>query len=452
MGNSTHAPGVGLSAAFLGGRDRTLRGVLARDQQRTSDHRPVEVVRMLSPSQALAKDFCNDQVYPIAVDGRRSFAPGEIALAGSYSGTPGEILVAGATAQRRGASAFSVNVQSRSSGFSVAPPPVPPITGKTYLGLYFEEHPSVEDAWRIRAWLYEDAHFVQELRVSNYQFLGPTMAQSWQRIHTLGDTVVWSGAASPFGEPSFFYWNTATADLHSAGPLPEGGWTLGHSGGNGLWAGDQYLYFHVSTAVAIKLHRILLSEIAEDDNFNEPETLIGDGNELTDADLFPVQPMLCATGLDFQVPAIDSETDAVACPYYAGGVWNSGRGRVLVNATSPAALSCGYPVNGNRSARLTAFEGGEQTVGLLGVGPASPEPALIPAAWEMADAEVLSVAPGGQQFALYPCGLADDPASAGRLLRLAVQGSAYGAESLPTRLTLEPGPNDELPHVMLCRD
>lgn len=451
MGSSTHLPGVGLRTSLIG--RRTLAEILEGNRQRTADTRWAQMVRSIGNGLHLVKDFCNDQQYIVgSAQGSLSYRPGQVVALMSSTGTPGEVIVAQPPPGRAGASAFPVALSTRSTRFVVTGPPPAPIGGHSYLGLYLEEHPEVAGIWRIRAWRYADGAFLSEVQVSQYQItLGAVGdARNWQRIHTLGDVVVCStDDPSASSLAAYYYWSTAETTIR--GTSTDGSFAL--TQGDAVWPGaGSFIYFHGSSPSLIQLHRLTFAQLTSGSTFGHGDSWIG-ANSLTDAPLFPAPSALLATGADFQVPTQDDATEAIACPYSDGTIWNSGRGRVLVNPDEPAAGSCGWPVTGTRTARLTHFATGEQTVGLLGVGPASPELALIPAAWGLSDATGISVAPGGAQLALYPARLPEDGAEpSNRLLRLNALSIAYPDEPNVGRLTIQPGPNGQLPHVMLCRD
>jgi hypothetical protein len=410
---------------------------------------------MKSPSLAVVKNFCNDQLYTIPVDGHRSYAPGENALAASYTGTPGELLIAGATADRRGASEFAINASIRSADFQVTPPveTIPAATRNTYLGIFAEEHPTTSGAWRLRAWLYADGAFLSELRVSDYLY-GPvlTQASAWQRVHARGDFLLFGAIFSAYPVSSILWWDIGTGAAGGSGPtVGDFLYYFFHAGP--VWPGaGEFVY--VCASLGSPNWHLLALPVDQNDGFNPVDFWVNNPEQLTVADL-DVAGVLCGTGLDWQLPALDTTANTSACPYVAStvsGVWQEGRGRVLVDPATAAAVSCGWPVSGNRSARLARLASGNLTVGLLGAGPASPELALIPDTWGLDDCRGISVAPSGGQFAVYPATFPGDTGPTDKLLRLAVQGSAYPADAVPERITVQPGPNGELPHVMLCRD
>jgi hypothetical protein len=399
---------------------------------------------MKSVAIATVKDFCNDQEYDIPVDGRRSFAPGEIALAASYTGTRGEILVAGATSDRRGASAFSVNVQVRSAGFVVQAPsncPVP-ISGRSYLGIYVDTAESM-----LHAWLYSDGAFQSVLGSISYAGLlsGSFDVLTWQRVHTQGDTVIVQGRQSLTDR--IVTWNVTGDTLAIAdtgiGTIAGPVWP---ASGTDVYFTESFLSFPDDEQV-LQLRKAALGATGL---LDYEASKVGD--PIQDPELSS-PTILCATSSTWEVPSFDDPgSDQVACPYFSGGAWLDGRGRVLANPTNPGAHGNGYRVSNGRSARAMFLESGAYSVGLLPAGPGSPETALIPDSWGLPSGFHLSVSPAGSELALYPVVMVGDSPPNDKLLRLPLAGISLPEGCDVPRITVEPGPNDQVPDVMLCRD
>lgn len=445
MGSRTKTQGRGVHPALAGRRD--LLAFLDRITQQTASIRYAVYVKPLGNGLHRVKNFCNEQEYTVGTAiPDLSYRPGVTVQLSSNAGGEGEIIVGGPPPGRGGA--FAAAEEFRGAVYTIKKPSGCPlaITGKSYLGIFIDY-----GAEELHAWNYLDGAY-QSVAGPVVSFAGivnfPAGA-AMQRIHSQGDKVVFNRATID-GDTStaVVTWNVAAGTLNVCDTtLPSGDNT------DILWPGGVSVFFAEQPTGEIQLYQV---SIGATGTLNLAAAAVGDRFIDGTGELFTTQVACTAGGADFQLPAfVFSDPAAVAVPYFAGS-WNPGMGRQLASGTEdPGSNGPGYPVTGNRAARLTYFPDFTNTVALLPAAPGSPEvPIFGNGDYELPSDMFLQVSPDKEDLILYPVVLTGEPATNRPLLRLHIPSSL----PIPTGCTLprfevEPSAvNGEVPQTMLPRN
>lgn len=443
MGAESHSQGHPYRVADRGRGD--LREVLGAHRRRSASVRWVVYVRPLGRGQHEVKNLCNESVYTVgSAAGSKTFRAGSIVGLASNAGTPGEVIIG--SAEAAGASSFAPVLTRRNLTFPGPPDPEPEppacpvlVSGKSYLGISLNI-----GAKTLSGWNYTDGTYTGLAGpVTSYAGLSSIPSRvEMTRIHSAGDVVVFRGRLAG-GEHAVCTWDVAagTLDILATGLYDTSG---------PVWPGSgDYVYFQETVnyfgpdRAELTLYR---SQVGQSGVLNLVTAQVGPTFvDLTNSLSAPLA--ICGTAVDVQIPAFWAGVPAVPWAPLAGG-WTDGTDRALLSAVSNNVETNGFPVTGNRSARVTYFDDSfNYTIGLLPAGPSSPEVALIPDEWAVLYIGQASPVPGGAELVSYPFELAGDGGSS-YMFRCPAGSVTIGAECAIPRTEVGAGP-DGLPVYML---
>lgn len=331
----------------------------------------------------------------------------------------------------------------------------PPITGRTYLGIWIDRATHT-----LRAYLYEDGEYQSTLGVLEYAtapwaILGDPR---WVRAHAAGDVVVFKTRFA--GSDGIATWRPGVGiNVIDTGFSAIGGPVVV---GSSIYFQHEGISTDDPPVRTLQLYKIPL---------HSSGTLTESachGDPLIDADFnLSVPTILCHSGGEtFQVPSFwFGEGPLVRVPFFESGSWSMGVSRDLLSGDDPAPWSDGYAV-GQQSLRLTYRPGFRPELGLMPRGsaaPNSPEIGLLPDITPAIDGiGGLSVSPTESEVALYPLWLNNETGNdRQQLFRIPTSGPYALPEGCPLpRILVQPGPDprqppapaEGYPEAMLARD
>lgn len=386
----------------------------------------------------LVRRDCNEAPYEVSSSTGATYREGETVAVAGEAGLRGEIIIGPAATATADYPTVALGLRlDLNIPVPEAPAPVCPVSiqGKTYLGIYADQSAEI-----LYAYNYLDGAYVSTAGTYNYSAGTLTISGTPGFQLVTGGKVIFQGRQG--ARDRIMTWDVA------GGTLANLNSDISQIGGP-VWDGGAWLYFQESYSLGDGVHLALYRcAIGASGTFNYVTGLVG--AELIDATFALEVPLhlLCNGAGHFQAPSFfPTSPAAIVIPYHTGAGWTLGTGReTIAGAADTATGSNGYPVSGNRSARISYTTLGAANVGFMPTGPTSPEVAMFPASWGLTDLLDLSVSPDGTQLALYGVNGADV------LLRLPaqVQGEMPDGCTLPT-IAVEPGPEGQ-PSAMLCLD
>lgn len=405
-----------------------------------------QVVQPLDPrGLTMVKSECNDQPIVVGNVSGLTFAPGASVMIGTNTNRPGKAIIAGAPPGRMGASRVPQDFASRTYG---AAPPVAStcpaaITGKSYLGIWYDAGIGVLHAWRYLDGAFQEAIGTIDISADDWTF----PLSNFQRVNTETETVICL-ARRDGGD------HILTLDF-AAETYADLDCDSDHVGGP-IWTGGSDVYFSVSWTDVdgkhLTLHKVALGASGLVDLVATQQ-----GTELLDPDFFIMIPdamLLWSAGPKFQIPCFWFESGTeIVIPYWSGGAWSLGAGRATIaGPEDTGTVGNGYAsAAGGYSVRVSYTPGTNSNVGVMPTGPGTPEVAMLPADWNISDISEISLSPNGAQAAMFPVAVEGEPATSDQLLRLPIQATPIASGCPLNLITVEEGP-EGIPIFMLCRD
>jgi hypothetical protein len=413
-----------------------------------------QVVRPLDPrGLTVVKSECNDQEIVVGNNSGLTFAPGASVMIGTATNRPGKAIIAGAPPGRRGTSLVPQEYASRTYGTAPIPAPTCPVsrTGRSYLGIWNDS--SIDTLYAYR---YADGEYQETLAIYDYSGDGISPLPSdpvFQRIHDDGDTVCFFWRDSPSKDLKIATWDVSAntlAVLDCIHPTEYINW-----GSSPVWNGAGFLYFFYEMGFfsprTVQMYRVA---VGASGTWTELTSRVGT-TTVSDASGVAIgSNLMGSSATEFQVASLNyaESPEEVCIMHFDGSGWDDGLGR---SALAGATLDPGngfdcYAISGGRSIRITyTMPGFVHKVGIVPAPPGTPETSLLPADWTIGYLSGLALSPSGTEFVTF---LGTSGGDVDKIVRLGIADDFDVAGCAPPQITVEPGPEGEVPSYMLCRD
>lgn len=413
-----------------------------------------QVVQPLDPrGLTVVKSECNDQEIVVGNNSGLTFAPGASVMIGTATNRPGKAIIAGAPPGRMGASRVPQDYASRTYGSAPVVPSACPVsrTARSYLGIWND---SANDT--LYAYRYTDGDYQETLASYDYSGDGisPLPADpGFQRIHDDGDVVTFFWRDSPSKDLKIATWDVAAntlAVLDVVHPTAFINWSCPP-----IWNGAGFLYFFYEMGFfsprTVQMYKVA---VGASGTWTELTSRVGSTAVSSASGVAIGANMMGVSATEFQAASLNyaESPEEVCVMVFNGTGWTDGLGRSVLAGTTedPGNGFDGYALTGGGSIRITyTLPGFEPKIGIMPAPPGTPETSLLPADWTVGFLYGLNLSPAGTEFCAF---LGTSGIEVDKIVRLGLADDFALTGCSPPQITVEPGPEGEVPAYMLCRD